>query len=95
MEAKQINISEVALDVVRLAVLVDQVQNKLEVVSDGRDGAIEEQGEEVNGVGVDARTLVASSMSNGVANVTWKGVGLVVWKWKRVGITQGQDSGSI
>jgi hypothetical protein len=52
----------------------------LEVISDGRDGAIEEQGEEVNGVGIDALALVASSMSNGVANVIWKGVGLVVWK---------------
>jgi hypothetical protein len=67
----------------------------LEVVSDGWDGAIEEQGEEVNGVGVDACTLVASSMSNSVAKVTWKGVGLVFWKRRRVGITQGWDSGSI
>jgi hypothetical protein len=67
----------------------------LEVVSDGQDGAIEEQGEEVNEVGVDTRALVASSMSNGVANVTWNGVGLVVWKRRRVGITQGWDSGSI
>jgi hypothetical protein len=66
----------------------------LEVISDGRDGAIEEQGEEVNGVGIDARALVASSMLNGVANVTWKGVGLLVWKRRRVGITQGWDSGS-
>ncbi len=47
----------------------------MEIVSYGRDGAIEEQGEEVNGVGIDAGALVASSMSNGVANVTWKGVG--------------------
>jgi hypothetical protein len=67
----------------------------MEVISDGQDGAIEEQGEEVNGVGIDTCTLVASSMLNGVANVTWKGVGLVVWKRRTVGITQGWDSGSI
>ncbi len=66
----------------------------MEVKSDDRDGAIEEQGEEVNGVSVDACALVESSMSNGVANVTWKGVGMVVWKRRRVGITQGWDSGS-
>jgi hypothetical protein len=45
----------------------------LEVVTDSQDGAIEEGGEKVNGVGVDAHALVASSMLNGVANVTWKG----------------------
>ncbi len=67
----------------------------MEVISDRRDGAIEEGGEEVNGVGVDTRALVASSMSNGVANVTWKGVGLVVWKRRGVGTTQHWDSGSI
>jgi hypothetical protein len=60
----------------------------LEVVIDGWDGAIEEGGEEVNGVGIDAHTLVVSSMLNGVANVTWKGVGLAVWKRRRVGIIQ-------
>ncbi len=59
----------------------------MEAISDGWDGAIEERGEEINEVGVSAQALVVSSMLNGVANVTWKGVGLVVWKRRRVEIT--------
>ena len=44
----------------------------MKVVGDGRDGAIEKRGEEINRVGVDARALVAGNMSDGVANVTWE-----------------------
>jgi hypothetical protein len=59
----------------------------LEDVSYGRDGAFEEEREEVNGVCVDAGAFVASSMSDGVANVTRKGVYLVVLKRRGMGIT--------
>jgi hypothetical protein len=59
----------------------------LEVVSYGRDGAFEEGREEVNGICVDAGAFVVSSMSDGVAYVTRKGVCLVVLKSRRVGIT--------
>ena len=45
---------------------MDQVKHKLEVVGAGRDRALEEGGEEVNGVCVDAGTFVACCMSDGI-----------------------------
>jgi hypothetical protein len=59
----------------------------LEVFSYRRDGAFEEGREEVNGICVDAGAFVASGMSDGVAYVTRKGVGLVLLKRRGVGIT--------
>jgi hypothetical protein len=44
----------------------------LKVVGDGQDGAIEERGEEINRVSIDARALVTGGMPDGVANVTWE-----------------------
>ena len=67
----------------------------MEVVGDGRDRAIEEGGEEVNGVCVDVGTFVVCCMSDGVAYVTWKGINLVAWKRGGVGITQRWDSGGV
>jgi hypothetical protein len=59
----------------------------LELISYSWDGAFEEGREEVNGICVDAGAFVVSSMSDGVAYVTRKGVCLVVLKSRRVGIT--------
>ncbi len=59
----------------------------MEVVSYSWDGAFEEGREDVNGISVDAGAFVVSSMSDGVAYVTRKGVCLVILKWRRVGIT--------
>jgi len=50
----------------------------LEVVSYSWDGAFEEGREEVNGICVDAGAFVVSSMLDGVAYVTRKGVCLVI-----------------
>ncbi len=59
----------------------------MEVISYGWDGAFEEGREEVNGVCVDASAFVVSSMSDGVAYVTRKGVYLVALKRRGVGIS--------
>jgi hypothetical protein len=58
----------------------------LEVVSYGWDGAFEEGREEVNGICIDAGAFVVSSMSDGVAYVTRKGICLVILKSRRVWI---------
>ena len=59
----------------------------MEVVSYGWDEAFEEGREEVNEVCIDASAFVVSSMLDGVAYVTRKGVYLVVLKRRGVGIT--------
>jgi hypothetical protein len=59
----------------------------LEVFSYRWDGAFEEGREEVNGICVDPGAFVASGVSDCIANVTRKGVDLVLLERSWVGIT--------
>jgi hypothetical protein len=85
VEAEQVDICKVTFDGLWELVLVDEVEDKVEVVFDGGYFTFDKNGEEINRVSVDTGTFVLGSVKDSFADVAREGVGLMWssggWGW--------------
>ena len=77
VEAEQVDIGEIAFDGLREVILVNEVKYKADVVLRRVVRAFEEGSEDIDGVGIDAGTLVLGGVADCVTYVTGETVGLV------------------
>ena len=77
MEAEQVDVGEIAFNGLREVILVNEVKYKADVVLRRVVRAFEEGSEDIDGVGIDAGTLVLGGVAYCVTYVTGETVGLV------------------
>ncbi len=93
MEAEQVDVGEVAPDLVREVIAVAEVKNETEVWLDGWNEAFDKRDEEINGVGIGASALVLGSQGDSAADVTGERIRLW-WNHTRWELT-GWDRDSV
>ena len=77
VEAEQVDIGEIAFDGLREVILVDEVKDETDIVLRRGVRTFEEGSEDIDGVGIDAGTLVLGGVADCVTYVTGETVGLV------------------
>ena len=77
VEAEQVDVGEIAFDGLREVILVDEVKDETDIVLRRGVRTFEEGSEDIDGVGIDAGTLVLGGVADRVTYVTGEAVGLV------------------
>lgn len=77
VEAEQVDVGEIAFDGLREVILVDEVKDETDIVLRRGVRTFEEGSEDIDGVGIDAGTLVLGGVADCVTYVTGETVGLV------------------
>ena len=77
VEAEQVDVGEIAFDGLREVILVDEVKDETDIVLRRGVRVFEEGSEDVDGVGIDAGTLVLGGVADCLTYVTGEAVGLV------------------